>query len=154
MMVKQSPASISATFSALADPIRRGILARLSRGEASVGELAKPFRVSAPAISRHLRVLEKTGLLSRQKQGRVHRCRLNPRPMLDAARWIADCRHFGEQQFDSLERFLDESGDDSQEKENPAWHQPAPVSKQRSNSAAHSKRRAKKSSAPGPTRIK
>jgi len=109
MMVKRSPASINRTFSALADPIRRGILARLSRGEASVGELAEPFRVSAPAISRHLRVLEQAGLLSRQKRGRVHRCRLNPRPMLDAARWIADCRRFWEQQFDSLERFLDDS---------------------------------------------
>ena len=98
MMVKQMPASIDATFSALADPIRRSILARLSRGEASVGELAKPFRVSAPAISRHLHVLEQAGLLSRRKRGRVHQCRLNPRPMLHAARWIADCRGLWEQQ--------------------------------------------------------
>ena len=95
MMVKQVSASIDATFSVLADPIRRGILARR---EASVGELAEPFRVSAPAISRHLRVLEQAGLLSRRKRGRVHQCRLNPRPMLDAARWIADCRRFWEQQ--------------------------------------------------------
>ena len=84
-MVKHIAGSLDATFAALADPIRRGILEKLSHGETTAGELAAPFDVSLPAISRHLRVLEHAGLLARRKEGRVHRCRLNPTPMTDAA---------------------------------------------------------------------
>jgi len=105
-MVNHSAEALDATFSALADPVRRAILLRLAEGEASVGELAKPFDISAPAISRHLRVLEEAGLLAREKHGRVHRIQLVAAPMLDALEWIARTGRFWETQFDSLERFL------------------------------------------------
>ena len=85
-------AKLDSTFSALADPIRRTILARLARGEATVTELARPFDVSLPAISRHLRVLEEAGLLERTKVGRVHRCRLREQPLREAQEWIAGHR--------------------------------------------------------------
>ena len=80
-MVKYSEAALDATFSALSDPTRRGILARLARGPSSVMGLAEPFNVSLPAISKHLRVLERAGLLRQKKDGRVRRCRLVARPM-------------------------------------------------------------------------
>jgi len=95
-------AVLSDTFAALADPTRRAILARLRAGEASVGELAHPFRVSLPAISKHLRVLERAGLLERRRQGRRRRCRLIARPMREAAAWINRYRRFWKQQFDRL----------------------------------------------------
>jgi DNA-binding transcriptional ArsR family regulator len=91
-------AVLSDTFAALADPTRRAILARLRAGEASVGELAHPFRMSLPAISKHLRVLERAGLLERRRQGRRRRCRLVARPMREAAAWINRYRRFWEQQ--------------------------------------------------------
>ncbi len=105
-MVNRREGSLDAVFGALADPIRRGILEQLSQHEATVGELAKPYRVSAPAISRHLRVLERAGLIERHKNGRNHRCRLQARPMDEAATWIAKHRAFWEQQFDSLQNYL------------------------------------------------
>jgi DNA-binding transcriptional ArsR family regulator len=108
-MVKRSPASLDAVFSALADPTRREILARLSEGEASVSELAEPFEMSLPAVSKHLGVLEDAGLLTREKDGRVRHCRLIAEPMQDALEWIARYGRFWEAQFDSLERFLSES---------------------------------------------
>lgn len=94
-MVKYSPGRLDAIFAALADPIRRAILARLAHGELSVTELAAPFDVSLPAISRHLRVLERAGLLAGQKDGRVYRCRLAARPLEHAAEWIGHYRAFG-----------------------------------------------------------
>jgi DNA-binding transcriptional ArsR family regulator len=145
-MVKYKKAALDATFAALADPIRRGILERLAEGEASAGELAKPYKVTLPAISRHLRVLENAGLLARRKTGRVHRCRLNANPMRQAAQWITQYRRFWEQQFDALERYLEET----QEKEKAEWQRPAPVPTPRSKSAGRSKRRAKGSSKRGP----
>jgi DNA-binding transcriptional ArsR family regulator len=108
-MVKRSPVSLDAVFSALADPTRRQILARLSEGEASVSELAEPFEMSLPAVSKHLGVLEDAGLLARQKDGRVRHCRLIAEPMQDALEWIARYGRFWETQFDSLERFLSQS---------------------------------------------
>ena len=108
-MVKYQSDSLDAVFAALSDPIRRRILERLAKGEASVGDLAAPFQVTAPAISRHLRVLERAGLLDRHKKGRVHHCRLRPRPMTDAVEWIEQCRKYWEQQFDALERYLAET---------------------------------------------
>lgn len=107
-MVKYQ-ANLDATFSALADPIRRAIVARLSRGECSVTTLAQPFDVSLPAISKHLRVLERAGLLARRKDGRVHRCRLVTRPLKDAEEWIARYRQFWEQRLDALAQYLEES---------------------------------------------
>ena len=87
-MVNYSTAALDSTFGALADPTRRAILGRLARGEAIVTELAEPFRVSLPPISKHVRVLEAAGLLEREVDGRVHRCRLAAQPMKNAAAWI------------------------------------------------------------------
>lgn len=106
-MVNYSSA-LDATFSALADPTRRAILSRLARGERTVSELAAPFDVSLPAISKHLRVLEGAGLLVREKDGRVRRCHLAPRPLHDASRWIERYRRFWEESFQRLDALLDE----------------------------------------------
>jgi DNA-binding transcriptional ArsR family regulator len=108
-MVKRDPGSLDAVFAALADPTRRQILAQLSQGEASIKELAEPFEMTLPAVSKHLGVLEDAGLLTRTKEGRVRHCRLVAEPMEEAFRWIADYGRFWEEQFDSLERYLAES---------------------------------------------
>jgi DNA-binding transcriptional ArsR family regulator len=100
---------LDATFGALADGTRRAILARLALGETSVTELAQPFSMSLPAVSKHLRVLEQAGLLKRQKDGRVHRCHIQAAPMRAAADWIGRYREFWEERFDALERYLKES---------------------------------------------
>jgi DNA-binding transcriptional ArsR family regulator len=114
-----SSAALDATFAALADPTRRAIVAHLARRpQSSVGEIARPFDVSLPAISKHLRVLERAGLLAREKDGRIHRCRLVPEPMDGAAEWIDRHRKFWEGRLDALQRFL-ESGED--EKEVESW---------------------------------
>ena len=105
-MVKRPPPSLDVVFGALADPTRRAILERLSQGEASVGELAEPFDISAPAISKHLRVLEGSGLLTQERQGRVRRCRLVAEPMHDAVEWIARYGEFWEGRFDALDEYL------------------------------------------------
>ena len=108
-MVNYSQHRLDLAFGALAHPIRRGILARLATGEANVAELAKPFKVSAPAISKHMRILEKAGLLSRRKQGREHRCRLEAERMKEAEAWIESQRAFWNDRFDALERYLKEN---------------------------------------------
>jgi DNA-binding transcriptional ArsR family regulator len=109
-MVNYSAAPLDSTFAALSDATRRGILARLARqGETSVSELAAPYKMSLPAVSKHLRVLEHAGLVARQKDGRVHRCRLRAEPMKDAAAWIEHYRQFWETQLDSLARYLEDS---------------------------------------------
>lgn len=101
--------SLDATFGALSDPTRRAIVERLTRGDVSVGELAAPFDMSLPAISKHLTVLERAGLVERIREGRTRRCRLIDGPMLEALEWIASYGRFWEGQLDSLERFLAES---------------------------------------------
>lgn len=108
-MVKYQNDPLSEIFGALADPTRRAILARLALGETSVGELAEPFEMSLPAVSKHLGVLETAGLVQRQKQGRVRRCQLDGRPLEAAATWIAHYRQFWEAQLDSLARYLEET---------------------------------------------
>src|SRR5580704_15050431 len=108
-MVKYSEAELDTTFAALSDVTRRGILARLVHGESSVSELAAPYKMSLPAVSKHLRVLEDAGLVTRHKDGRVHRCRLVAEPMKDAAVWIENYRQFWEAQLDSLARYLEDS---------------------------------------------
>jgi DNA-binding transcriptional ArsR family regulator len=109
-MVNYLGALLDSTFAALSDATRRGILARLARqGEISVSELAAPYKMSLPAVSKHLRVLEHAGLVARQKDGRVHRCRLRAEPMKDAAAWIEHYRQFWEAQLDSLARYLEDS---------------------------------------------
>jgi len=107
-MVKYS-STLDATFAALADPTRRALLARLARGACSVTELAAPFAVSLPAVSKHLRVLENAGLLARAKDGRVRRCGLVAGPMKVAADWIARYQRFWGGQFEALATYLDES---------------------------------------------
>ena len=97
---------LDGTFAALADPTRREILIALADGERSVSELARPFDISLPAISNHLVVLERAGLITREREGRVRRCRLEREPLADALRWIADYGRFWEESFDSLERLL------------------------------------------------
>ena len=105
-MVNSPPLLLDATFSALADPTRRAILARLALGEATAGELASPFAVSLPAISKHLRVLEDAGLMARYKDGRHHRCRLVAAPLHAAADWLLSYQRFWEGTFDSLADYL------------------------------------------------
>lgn len=105
------------TFGALADPIRRAILARLARGEATVGELARPFDVSRPAISKHLRVLERAGLVKRARDGRVSRCELDAVPMRDASEWVERYRQYWEDQLDSLSRYLEQEAPTTDEEE-------------------------------------
>lgn len=99
-------AELSTLFSALADPTRRAILARLSRGEAPVKELAAPFDLSGPAITRHLNVLERAGLISRGREGQLRPCRLEPHALAPAADWIAQYRQMWEAQLDRLDAYL------------------------------------------------
>jgi DNA-binding transcriptional ArsR family regulator len=94
------------TFAALADPTRRAILAQLASGEATVGELAKPFAISLPAISRHLKVLEQASLIERRRDGQMRRCRLDPRPLDDAAEWLTFYRKFWNASLDRLAAHL------------------------------------------------
>jgi len=108
-MVKYNDQALDATFRALSDPTRRAILARLARGRASVGELARPFPMSLPAISKHLKVLEGADLIVRHKDGRVSRMELNPGPMVGAAGWITHYKKFWESQLDRLARYLEET---------------------------------------------
>ena len=95
------------TFAALADPTRRAILARLAHGEAAVGELAKPFAISLPAVSRHLRVLEEARLIERRVDAQWRVCRLRPQPLRAAADWLDDYRRFWEESLDRLAEVLE-----------------------------------------------
>lgn len=97
---------LSITFAALADPTRRAILARLASGETSVKKLAQPFDMSLPAISKHLKVLERAGLIERSRQAQWRPCRLHARPLKDAADWIEDYRRFWEESFNRLDEYL------------------------------------------------
>ncbi len=106
-MVKSSTAQLDATFSALSDPTRRAILERLAAGRSTVSELAEPFAVSLPAISKHLTVLEDAGLLKRERDGRVRNCILVAEPMEDAAEWVERYRDFWEGRLYALGKFLD-----------------------------------------------
>ena|SRR5437867_2046827 len=103
-----APDRLDATFAALADPTRRAILARLATGEASVSELAKPFAMSQPAISKHLKVLEHAGLISRSRDAQRRPCRLEPLPLVDASGWIDRYREIWEQNFRRLDALLEE----------------------------------------------
>ncbi len=102
------PAQLDATFQALADPTRRAILARLASGEASVNELAEPFAMSQPAISKHLKVLERAGLISRGRDAQRRPCRLKADRLAQANDWLENYRAFWEQSFDRLDGVLDE----------------------------------------------
>jgi DNA-binding transcriptional ArsR family regulator len=99
---------ISSTFSALADPTRRAILARLALGETSVTDLASPFEMSMPAISRHLKVLEKAGLIARGREAQWRPCKLKAEPLKQAADWLDEYRRFWDESFDRLGQYLQE----------------------------------------------
>jgi DNA-binding transcriptional ArsR family regulator len=118
-MVKYS-ASLDSTFGALADPTRRAILATLQLGRASISELAKPHRMSLPAVMKHVHVLEQAGLVSQEKNGRTRVCRLAAEPFKDAEAWISQYSKFWQRNFDSLERYLKEE----KLKEEASWQQP------------------------------
>lgn len=100
--------SLSMTFAALADPTRRAILAHLSRGPATVNELAAPFSISGPAISKHLRVLEQAQLITRGREAQWRPCQLEAKPLREVAEWTAAYRRFWETSFDRLDVYLDE----------------------------------------------
>jgi len=97
---------LTLTFNALSDPTRRAILAKLSLGEATVKELAKPFDISAPAITKHLKVLEKAGLISRGREAQWRPCRIKPEALKEAADWIEEYKKFWEESFDRLDAYL------------------------------------------------
>src|SRR5207244_3105043 len=150
-MVKYDGPALDATFAALADPTRRAILAQLATRDASLTELARPFRISLPGVHKHLRVLERAGLVAHAKQGRIRRCRLVARPLKDVARWIDRYRRFLEEQFDALATYLAQSNP----QETRAWppaSSNAPPSP--SGSGARSRRRGSASSGRGRRRKK
>ena len=107
-MVKCSSRLLNRTFAALADPTRRRILEHLAHGDRCVTDLAKPYSMSLPAVSKHLRVLERAGLIRRRRSGRVHRLNLHAGPMKQASQWIQEYRRFWEESFDRLDEYLKE----------------------------------------------
>ena len=114
----QQPDPLSTTFAALADPTRRAILARLAGGEATVSELAKPFAMTLPAVSKHLKVLEGAGLISKGRDAQWRPCRLEPAPLRDASAWTEQFRRNWEESFGRLDEVLDQL----QGKERPDGH--------------------------------
>src|SRR2546429_9424195 len=108
-MVKYSAATLNRPFAALADPTRRRILAHLARGSSRVTHLARPHAMSLPAVSKHLRVLEKAGLLRRRRYGRVHEMQLEATPLKQAAQWVEDYRKFWEGSPDQLAEYLEKT---------------------------------------------
>ena len=105
-MVTATQDQLSSTFAALADPTRRAILARLASGERSVTELAEPFEMTMPAVSKHLKVLERAGLIERSREAQWRPCRLDATPLKGAADWVADYRRFWEERLDRLDDYL------------------------------------------------
>lgn len=99
---------LSATFAALADPTRRAILARLSAGESSVAELARPFRISPPAVTKHLKVLQRAGLITQGRRAQWRPCKLEAKPLRDVSDWVEQYRRFWEERLDRLEEYLRE----------------------------------------------
>ncbi|MBB4063443.1 ArsR/SmtB family transcription factor [Gellertiella hungarica] len=111
---------LSETLAALADPTRRAILARLSKGEATVNELAEPFDISLPAISKHLKVLERAGLISRGRTAQWRPCRLETEPLRTLDGWLAEYRTIWEQRFDRLQTYLDHLQNDEEKTDDNA----------------------------------
>jgi len=107
-MVKYSSPSLNRTFAALADPTRRRILESLAHGNCCVTDLAKPYRMSLAAVSKHLRALERAGLVRRRRRGRIHELKLEAEPMCDVQQWIETYRHFWEANLERLDRYLRE----------------------------------------------
>lgn len=124
---------LSETFGALADPTRRAILARLASGEASVTELAQPFAMSMPAISKHLKVLERAGLISRAREAQWRPCRLQARPLQDVAGWVEHYRTFWEESFDRLDVYLQELKRHDKKNQDTKYREKKHVRKSRKN---------------------
>jgi DNA-binding transcriptional ArsR family regulator len=112
-----TPDKLSTTFAALADPTRRAILARLSTGTASVQELATPFKMSLPGVSKHLKVLEHAGLITRSREAQWRPCQLKASPLKDAVDWLEQYRIFWEQRLDRLDEYLQELKQQEKQKE-------------------------------------
>jgi DNA-binding transcriptional ArsR family regulator len=106
--MKTSSDQLSATFAALADPTRRAILSRLTIGEATVAELARPFDISPPAVTKHLKVLQRAGLITQGRQAQWRPCRLDPEPLREVAAWVEPYRRLWEERFDRLDAYLQE----------------------------------------------
>ncbi len=119
-MVNNLSERLDTVFFALSDPTRRAILERLAHGEASGTELARPFSISVPAISKHLRVLEHAHLILHRKDGRTHRFRLAASPMREAATWLEHYQRFWEEQFDSLDTYLQTTAEEEQDADDPS----------------------------------
>src|SRR5919108_908448 len=115
-MVKYSARALDRTFAALADPTRRRILAHLSHGDKRVTHLARPHAMSLPAVSKHLRVLEKAGLLRRRRYGRIHEMQLEAKPLRQAAQWVEEYRKFWEGSLDRLAEYLEKENRPSQKR--------------------------------------
>jgi len=115
-VVKYSSRTLNRTFAALADPTRRRILAHLARGDTCVTHLAKPHAMSLPAVSKHLRVLEKAGLLRRRRYGRVHEMRLDAKPLQQAAQWVEEYRKFWQGSLDRLAEYLEKENRPSEKR--------------------------------------
>jgi DNA-binding transcriptional ArsR family regulator len=115
-MVKYSSRTLNRTFAALADPTRRRILAHLARGDQCVTHLAKPHAMSLPAVSKHLRVLEKAGLLRRRRDGRVHEMRLDAKPLRQAAQWVEEYHKFWQGSLDRLAEYLEKENRPSEKR--------------------------------------
>src|SRR5438477_9981915 len=113
--------TLSVTLSALADPTRRAILARLARGETTVNEIAKPFDISLPAVSRHLKVLEAAGLISRGREAQWRPCRLEPRALKAVDNWLSRYRRFWTESFDKMDAYLAELKAKEKRKSVPDW---------------------------------
>ncbi|HLL01029.1 MAG TPA: metalloregulator ArsR/SmtB family transcription factor [Myxococcaceae bacterium] len=126
--------TLSATFAALADPTRRAILARLSKGETSVTELAAPFEMSLPAVTKHLKVLERAGLITRSREAQWRPCRLAPAPLKSANDWLEDYRQFWEASFDRLEDYLADVQGQPRPKRAPRQVHPPKKSRKGTNS--------------------
>jgi len=109
-MVNRSPPRLDRVFRALADPTRRQILTRVARADCTVAELARPFAISAPAVSRHLKILEDAGILQRERAGKYHRFRLNPRPLTDVRATLEQLTSFWLERLDYLEAYLGKHG--------------------------------------------
>lgn len=148
-MVKHSGTGLDAVFGALADPTRRAILARLAQGHTSLSELAQPFlrseasdarrsncnKMSLVALQKHVRVLERAGLVETEKEGRVRRCAFQPAPLRTAAEWIEFYQKFWEDQFDALEQFMEDM-----QKEDPTWRPQSAQPESRSGAATRKRR--------------
>jgi DNA-binding transcriptional ArsR family regulator len=147
-MVNHSGTSLDSTFSALADPVRRSMLERLAQGPSTPGTLAAPLDISFPAVSRHLRILERAGLISRRRHGRRHWLTLDPARLEAVGEWVAHYRAFWGRQLDALERYLAQS---PPVEESP-WRSQKATPGSRSRSGARSRTRANRSSRRGPTR--